>query len=104
MFIKCMDDVFARVLVDPSSSLNVMPKYTFAKFFFEEAPMRLNALVVEAFDGSRRTIIGEVDLPMQIGRYIFEIIFQVMYINPVYSCLLERSWIRAIDVVTSTMH
>jgi hypothetical protein len=60
--------------------------------------------MVKAFDGSRRAVIGEVDLPVLIGPQVFTITFQVMDINPTYSCLLGRPWIHAAGVVTSTLH
>lgn len=59
---------------------------------------------MKAFDGSRRSVIGEVCLPVQIGPQIFDINFQVMDINPAYSCLLGRPWIHAAGAVTSTLH
>jgi hypothetical protein len=59
---------------------------------------------VKAFDGSRRSVIGEVCLPVQIGPHTFDITFQVMDINPAYSCLLGRPWIHAAGAVTSTLH
>lgn len=66
--------------------------------------MKPSALVVKAFDGSQRTIIGEVELPIQIGLHVFQITFQVMDMNPTYSCLLGHPWIHATRVVTSTLH
>ena len=53
---------------------------------------------------SRKTVIGEVDLPVKIGPSDFQITFQVMDIHPVYSCLLGRPWIREAGDVTSTLH
>ncbi|XP_050897804.1 uncharacterized protein LOC127104675 [Lathyrus oleraceus] len=62
------------------------------------------SLIVKAFDGSRRAVIGEVELPILIGPHVFNITFQVMDINPNYSCLLGRPWIHAVGAVTSTLH
>nr|XP_027191080.1 uncharacterized protein LOC101494924 [Cicer arietinum] len=101
---RCHDHILARVLVDNGSSLNVMPKSTLSKLFVEGACLKPSALVVKAFDGSRRQVIGEIDLPIQIGPYIFGITFQVMDIKPAYSCLLGRPWIHAAGAVTSTLH
>ena len=66
--------------------------------------MRAHALVVRAFDTSRRQVIEEVDLPIQVGPHLFTITFQVMDINPTYSCLQGRPWIYATGAVTSTLH
>ncbi|XP_050896008.1 uncharacterized protein LOC127102703 [Lathyrus oleraceus] len=102
--VKCKDDALARVLVDTGSSLNVMPKITLAKLSYQGPAMKPSALVVKAFDGSRRTVIGEVELPILIGPHVFSINFQVMDINPAYCCLLGRPWIHAAGAVTSTLH
>jgi hypothetical protein len=66
--------------------------------------MRQSGVVVKAFDGSRKTVIGEVDLPIKIGPSDFQITFQVMDIHPSYSCLLGRPWIHEAGAVTSTLH
>jgi hypothetical protein len=66
--------------------------------------MRQSGVVVKAFDGSRKTVIGEVDLPIKIGPSDFQITFQVMDIDPSYSCLLGRPWIHEAGAVTSTLH
>lgn len=61
-------------------------------------------MLVKAFDGSRKNVLGEVDLPMTIGPKNFLITFQVMDINASYSCLLGRPWIHDAGAVTSTLH
>lgn len=86
--IECVDTVFSRVLVDTGSSLNVMPKGSFAKLTLEELVMKPSELVVRVFDGLRRTVIGEIDLPMNIGPHTFFITFFVMDIHPAYSFML----------------
>ncbi|XP_050897515.1 uncharacterized protein LOC127104371 [Lathyrus oleraceus] len=65
--IQCTDVTLARVLVDTGSSLNVLPKTTLAQLNIEGVQMRPSALIVKAFDGSKRTVIGEIDLPILIG-------------------------------------
>ncbi|KAI5388566.1 hypothetical protein KIW84_074306 [Lathyrus oleraceus] len=86
---NCKDDAMSNVLVDTGSSLNVLPKSTLLKLSYQGPPMRQNGVVVKAFDGSRKTVIGKVDLPIKIGPSDFQITFQVMDIHPSYSCLLD---------------
>lgn len=52
--------------------------------------MRASALIVITFDGSRRQVINEIDLPIRVGPHLFTITFQVMDINHAYSYLLGR--------------
>ncbi|KAI5388023.1 hypothetical protein KIW84_073928 [Lathyrus oleraceus] len=100
----CKDDAMSNVLVDTGSSLNVLPKSTLSKLSYQGPPMRQSGIVVKAFDGSRKTVIGEVDLPVKIGPSDFQITFQVMDIHPSYNCLLGRPWIHEAGAVTSTLH
>ncbi|KAI5397492.1 hypothetical protein KIW84_063348 [Lathyrus oleraceus] len=64
---NCKDDAMSNVLVDTGSSLNVLPKSTLSKLSYQGPPMRQSGIVVKAFDGSRKPVIGEVDLPIKIG-------------------------------------
>jgi hypothetical protein len=66
--------------------------------------MRQSGVVVKAFDGSQKNVIGELELPIKIGPSDFQITFQVMDIHPSYSCLLGRPWIHEAGAVTSTLH
>ena len=99
-----MDYVLARVLIDNGSSLNVMPKTTLEKLSCDGAHLRPSTMIVQAFDGSRREVMGEIELPIQVEPCIFQVTFQVMDILPAYSCLLGRPWIHTAGVVPSTLH
>jgi len=61
-------------------------------------------MVVRVFDSSKREVIGEVELPVQVGPCTFQIVFQVMDILPAYNCLLGRPSIHKAGVVPSTLH
>lgn len=102
--VKCEEDNLERVLVDTGSSLNVLPKRVLSKLAYKETVVKPTSLVVKAFDGSHRSVMGEVELPILVGPHVFNITFQVMDINPNYSCLLGRPWIHAAGAVTSTLH
>ena len=94
----------AQVLIDNGSSLKVMPKSTLEKLSFNTSHLRPSSMVVRAFDDSRQDVRGEIDLPVQIGPHTCQVTFQVMDINPAYSCLLGRPWIHSVGVVPSTLH
>lgn len=87
---RCREDSLSNVLVDTCSSLNVMPKSTLSKLAYQVAPMKNRDVVVKGCDGSNRTVIGEIDLPMMIGPQVSQVTFQVMDIYPDYNCLLGR--------------
>ncbi|XP_050890962.1 uncharacterized protein LOC127096434 [Lathyrus oleraceus] len=104
IYMNCQEDALSNVLVDTDSSLNFIPKFTLSKLSYQGALMRFNGVVVKAFDGSRKTMIGEVDLSLNIGPCSFQITFQVMDIHPTYSGLLGHPWIHEARPVMSTFH
>jgi len=69
--IKCLDHIVAKVLIDNGSSLNVMPKSMLDKLPFNVSHLRPSSMVLQAFDGSRRDVRGEIDLPIEIGPHTF---------------------------------
>ncbi|XP_058757655.1 uncharacterized protein LOC131630928 [Vicia villosa] len=102
--VECKGTMLSRVLVDNGSSLNVLPKSSLMRLDYSGVEIRPSELTVRAFDGSKRSVFGEVDLPIMIGPQLFTITFFVMDIHPSYSCLLGRPWIHAAGAVTSTLH
>ena len=61
-------------------------------------------MVVRAFDRTKREVLGNIKLPIQVGPSIFDSEFIVMDINPSYNCLLGRPWIHMAGAVPSTLH
>ena len=45
------------------------------KLKYQGMPMRPSGIFVKAFDGSRKSVIGEVDLPIHVGPHFFQINF-----------------------------
>ena len=104
VYVMCMDHIVAKVLVDNGSSLNVMRKSTLGKLPFNASHLRPSSMIVRAFDGTHRNIIGEIELPIQIGPHACQVTFQVMDINLAYNCLWGRPWIHSVGVIPSTLH
>ena len=63
----------AKVLIDNGSSLNVMRKSTLEKLLFKASHLKPSSMVVRAFDGTRREVRGEIDLPVQIGPHTCQV-------------------------------
>jgi len=97
--VKFMDHIVAKVLVNNGSLLNVIPGSTLNKLPFNVSHLKPSSMIVRAFDGTRRNIIGEIDLQIQVGPHFCQITFQVMDINLAYNCLLGRPWIHSVGVV-----
>ena len=61
-------------------------------------------MVVRAFDGTKKEVLENIKLPIQVGPCTFDFEFIVMDINPSYNCLLVRPWIHIAGAVPSTIH
>jgi len=77
---------------------------TLKKLSYPGIQLRATSMSVRAFDGSRKTVLGDVDFPIFVGPHEFEVTFQVMDIPASYRCLLGRPWIHEARAVTSTLH
>ena len=81
-----------------------MPMTTLSRLPVDVSYMKRSHTVVRAFDGTRREVIGEIELAIQIGPTMFNVEFQVMDITTSYNCLLERPWIHIAGAIPSTLH
>ncbi|XP_058009625.1 uncharacterized protein LOC131183239 [Hevea brasiliensis] len=102
--VKCKGYIVAKVLIDNRSALNVLPNATLAKLPVDPSAICQSAIVVRAFDGIKREVLGDIDLPLQIRACTFNVTFQVMDIELTYTMLLERPWIHSSNAVPSTLY
>jgi hypothetical protein len=65
--VKTNNLIVSKVLIDNGSALNVCPMTTLEKLDIDPTRVRATSMVVRAFDGTRREVIGEIDLPIEIG-------------------------------------
>ena len=94
----------AHVLVDTGSSLNVLPKKALDRLDCKGLTLKPSNIVVRTFDGSKRMVYGEEDIPIKVGTQTCDSTFYVMDIRPSNSCLVGRPWIHNAGAVTSTLH
>uniref|UniRef100_A0A2N9IHC6 G-patch domain-containing protein n=1 Tax=Fagus sylvatica TaxID=28930 RepID=A0A2N9IHC6_FAGSY len=64
----------------------------------------VNSMIVRAFDGTRREVLGEIDLPVEVGPQVYNINFQVLKIDSPYNLLLGRPWLHTAGAVPSSLH
>ena len=60
--------------------------------------------IVRAFDGTKKEVMGRIEVPLRIGPVTYEVDFLVMDIKPSYNCLLGRPWIHSAGAVPSSLH
>ena len=90
--------------MDTGSSLNVFSKLALTRIDYSGLELRPSDLIVKAFVGSRRLVLGEVDLPIKVVPRTFSATFFVMHIQLEYCCVLGRPWIHKAGAITSTLH
>ena len=88
--IMCKSHIMPRALLDNGSSLNVIPMSTLSRLLIDFSYMKKSQMVVRAFDETKREVLGNIKLPIQVGPCTFNSEFIVMDINHFYNCLLER--------------
>ncbi|XP_040964504.1 uncharacterized protein [Gossypium hirsutum] len=101
---RCKGCILPGVLVDNGSALNVLPLSTLNMLPVDNSHMKSCQNVVRAFDGTKRKVMGRIDIPLLIGPTIYKVDFLVMDIKPSYSCLLGRPWIHSAGAVPSSLH
>lgn len=71
IFVGYKEDSLSNVLIDIGSSLNFMPKSTLPKWAYRGTLMRYSHAIIKSFDGSKKSLVGEVYLPIHIGPRVF---------------------------------
>ncbi|XP_019465413.1 PREDICTED: uncharacterized protein LOC109363617 [Lupinus angustifolius] len=64
MYQNCL---IGKVLINSGSSLNVLSKRTLFRLLVDASYMGPSSMVVKAFDGSNRDVMGEMELHIKIG-------------------------------------
>ena len=72
---KVKDCTLLKVLIDNGSFLNVMPLSTLMRLPMDRSYMKHTKTVVRTFDGTRREVIGKIEIEVQIGPCTFNVEF-----------------------------
>ena len=62
--IKCKSYIMPRALIDNGSFLYVIPMSTLLRLSVDLSYMKKSQMVVRAFDGTRREVLGIIELPI----------------------------------------
>ncbi|KAE8735344.1 No pollen germination related 2 [Hibiscus syriacus] len=100
----CHGHVLPGVLIDNGSALNLMPLVTLQRIPLDQSHMKSYQNIVRAFDGTKKEVLGKMDIPLLIDPVVYNIDFVVMDIHPIYNCLLGRPWIHSAGAVPSSLH
>ncbi|XP_059625366.1 uncharacterized protein LOC132268551 [Cornus florida] len=98
---KCL---VRRVLIDPGSSANIMPRDTFDRLEIKQDQLKSTGNPLVGFDGKRVEPVGMVEVAVHAAERVLMETFVVVEINPSYNLLMGRGWIHRVRGVPSTLH
>ncbi|PKI37319.1 hypothetical protein CRG98_042292 [Punica granatum] len=101
---KCNNYIIGRVMIDNGAAHNICPVTTLKQMNVDLNRVRPSKTAVQAFDGSRKEVNGEINLLIDVDPCSYSITFQVLDIPNAFSLLLERPWIHSAGVVPSSLH
>ncbi|XP_059654365.1 uncharacterized protein LOC132301100 [Cornus florida] len=93
-----------RVLINPGSNANVMPRITFYRLEIKPEKLKPIGNPLLGFDGKRVEPIGIVELTVQATERVLSESFVVVEIHPFYNLLMGRWWIHRVQGVPLTLH
>lgn len=102
--IKCKACHVVRVLIDNSSAINICPLVTLHRLGVDLAKIWATKTSIRAFDGTKKEVAGELDLNLQIGLTLFNVVFQVIDNLTAFNFLLGCPRIHAAGAVPSSFH
>ena len=70
---KVKDCTLHKVLIDNGSSLNIMPMSTLLRLLADMSYIKGSKIMVRAFDSTKREVIGEIEITVQVGHCTFNI-------------------------------
>ncbi|XP_059635687.1 uncharacterized protein LOC132277862 [Cornus florida] len=98
------ESLACRVLIDPGSSANIMPRITFDRLEIKPEKLKPTRNPLLGFDGKWVDPIGMVEVTVQATERVLTESFVVIEIHPSYNLLMGRGWIHRVQGVPSTLH
>ena len=92
------------VLIDDGSALNVCPLKTASYLGLNIEDFVPTDQHMQAYDKSRREVLGTITLELTIGLMTKKMGFQVLNIASCFNMLFGRPWIHDIEVVPSSLY
>ncbi|XP_059650669.1 uncharacterized protein LOC132296485 [Cornus florida] len=93
-----------KVLIDPGSSANVMPRDTFDRLEIKPDRLKHTGNPLLGFDRKRAEPIGTVEVVVHAAERVLMESFVVVEIHPSYNLLMGKGWIHRVQGVHSTLH
>jgi hypothetical protein len=92
-----------RILIDPGSSINLMPLKTLKSLSLSVKHLSTSKVYIHGLNQNSQRALGAVTLPKPIGKFKTEAKFYVIDAETSYKALLGRPWLHENYVVPSTL-
>ena len=102
--VACSGRRVPSVLLDNGSTFNVCPLVTAIALGFSPSDFRPSIQTVKAYDGTQRTVMGNLTTHVMIDPVKYSILFQVLRIQSSFNMLLGYPWIHKAGAIPSSLH
>ena len=82
-----------RILVNPSSLVNLMIIKTLHALALETYDLSAKKIIVQGFNQHSQKTLGSITHPFKIGKLVSEVKFHVINTDALYRALLGRPWL-----------
>ncbi|XP_031258284.1 uncharacterized protein LOC116116330 [Pistacia vera] len=96
--------IVKRILIDPSSSANIMFLETFKVMGLEESSMNRRPTLLMGFNSEQKYTLGEIALLIYVEGINQQTTFMILDTLSPCNMILGRSWIHSMRVVPSTFY
>ena len=102
--IGCLGRRVPSVVLDNGSALNVCPLATTITLSYAPTDFGPSTQTIQAYDSSRREVMGTLEIELLIGPTTFPTLFQVLRIPTYFNLLLGRPWIHRAGAIPFSLH
>nr|CAN61391.1 hypothetical protein VITISV_014768 [Vitis vinifera] len=93
-----------RILVDPSSSADLVQASVVSHMGHSLAGLENPGRILSGFNGSSTTSLGDIVLPVQAGPVTLNVQFSVVQELSPFNIILGRAWLHYMKAIPSTYH
>ncbi|RVW71161.1 hypothetical protein CK203_059830 [Vitis vinifera] len=102
--VGCSGRRVPSVVLDNGSALNISPLATAITLGYEPFDFGPSTQTIQAYDSSRREVMGTLEIELLIGLTTFPTLFQVLRIPTSFNLLLGQPWIHRVGAIHSSLH
>ena len=93
-----------RVLVDPSSAIDLLQLPTFIQMKLSSGMLNSEGRILSGFNGATTTMLGDVTLPVGAEPVTQWVLFLVIKDLGPYNAIVGQTWLHSMKVVPSMYH